>query len=186
MTDKISDMFKSFYKYFSLALLLASIFALAGCSGNQDNSQNQANTDQVQASAFNVPLFNAQDLNGRWRTSDEWIGKQPVVINFWGTWCGPCRREIPDLVKLNKEYSAKGVALISLAVNDTPSKVREYAAASNMDWVLLMAEDQILIDYKATTGIPTTVFINQNGNEVTRIIGMRDYQTLKTGFDAIL
>jgi hypothetical protein len=49
-----------------------------------------------------------------------------------------------------------------------------------------MAQDQIMIDYKATSGVPTTIFIDKNGNEVTRFIGMRDYQTLKQGFDAIL
>jgi len=166
-------------------IALMAVFQFLSCSGGNDSSQNQANTG-AQASTINVPIFNAQDLNGRWHSADEWLGKQPVVINFWGTWCGPCRREIPDLVKLNEEYSAKGVVLISLAVNDTPGSVREYAAANKMDWVLLMAEDQILIDYKATTGIPTTIFIEKSGNEVTRFIGMRDYQTLKQGFDAIL
>ena len=164
---------------------LMTVFQLLNCSGEKDSSQNQPNTG-AQASTINVPLFNAQDINGKWHSAEEWLGKKPVVINFWGTWCGPCRREIPDLVKLYAEYKDRGVELISLAVNDTPDKVKEYSSANKMDWVLLMAEDQILIDYKATFGIPSTIFIDKNGNEVTRFIGMQDYQTLKTGFDAIL
>mgnify|MGYP001579745171 CR=1 FL=1 len=168
----------------TLVALLA-VFQFLSCSGEKDNSQRQSNTG-VQASTINVPLFSAQDIDGKWHSADEWLGKKPVVINFWGTWCPPCRREVPDLVKLYDEYQAKGVELISIAVNDGPSNVKQYAAANNMDWVLLMGEDQILIDYKATSGIPTTIFIDKNGNEITRFIGMRDYQTLKTGFDAIL
>ena len=166
-------------------LAVTSVLLLLNCSGGDDNAQNQANT-QAQASGLNVPLFSAQDISGQWHSADKWLGKQPVVINFWGTWCPPCRREIPDLVKLYAEYKSKGVELISLAVNDTPDKVNDFAAANNMSWVLLMAQDQIMIDYKATNGVPTTIFIDKNGNEVTRFIGMRDYETLKTGFDAIL
>ncbi|HEX2897248.1 MAG TPA: TlpA disulfide reductase family protein [candidate division Zixibacteria bacterium] len=170
-------------------ILLIAI-ALLSCSGEKEDSEIQAAGDGSQASTTaapgNAPLFTAQDLDGKWRSSDEWLGKQPVVINFWGTWCPPCRREIPDLVKLNDEYGPKGVALVSLAVNDTPSKVKEYGANNSMNWTLLMAEDQMLVDYKVTTGIPTTIFIDKNGNEITRLIGGRDYATLKQGFDAIL
>jgi thiol-disulfide isomerase/thioredoxin len=166
-------------------ILLLSILTLFGCSGSESSQENQSNTSQA-ATIGTSPLFSAQDLNGTWRSADQWLGKQPVVINFWGTWCPPCRREIPDLVKLNNEYSPKGVVLVSLAVNDSPSSVKEYAADNNMNWELLMAEDQILVDYGVTTGIPTTIFIDRNGNEVTRFIGMRDYGTLKQGFDAIL
>ena len=133
-----------------------------------------------------MPVFNAKDIDGNWHTSTEWVGKKPVVINFWGTWCPPCRREIPDLVKLNKEYSAKGVELISLAVKDSPDKVKDYANENGMDWVMLMAVDQILIDYKAIQGVPTTIFIDKDGVEVGRFVGMRDYQTLKSGFDSII
>lgn len=165
-------------------IALLAVFQFLSCSGEKESSQKQPNTE-TQASTINVPLFSAQDINGKWHSADEWLGKKPVVINFWGTWCPPCRKEIPDLVKLYDEYKAQGVELISLAVNDSPDKVKAYAAANNMDWVLLMAQDQIAIDYKAT-GVPMTVFIDKNGNEVTRFIGIRDYQTLKSGFDAIL
>ncbi len=165
---------------------LAALFLALGCGGEGDSSESQPDTSQLAVSTLNVPLFNAQDINGKWHSADEWLGKKPTVINFWGTWCPPCRREIPDLVKLYDEYKGKGVELISLAVNDSPDKVKEFAAANKMDWLLLMAEDQILIDYKATNGIPTTIFIDKEGNEITRFIGMRDYETLKQGFDAIL
>lgn len=167
-------------------ILLIFLTQLSGCSkDSSSNAQNQS-AAATTASTVNVPQFSAQDIYGNWHHSSEWFGKQPVVINFWGTWCAPCRREIPDLAELYDEYKSKGVVLISIAVKDTPSRVKKFAAANNMDWVLLMAQDQILIDYRATTGIPTTVFIDKAGNEVLRFIGMRDYNTLKQGFEAIL
>ncbi len=167
------------------ALALISLL-MAGCSTSDSSSKPDNDSNSASISTINVPQFSAKDIDGEWHHSSEWLGKQPVVINIWGTWCGPCRREIPDLAKLYEEYKPKGVELISLAVRDTPDRVRQYAGRNNMNWVLLMSEDQILIDYKATRGVPTTIFIDRDGNEVVRFIGMRDYETLKRGFEAIL
>ena len=119
------------------------------------------------------------------RVQEELAGKV-VVINFWGTWCGPCRREIPDMVQLYEEYQKKGVEILSLAVKDTPEKVRAYSGNVGMKWPLLMSQDQIMIDFRALRGVPTTIFINREGQEVARYVGMRDYSALKLGFEAIL
>ncbi|MCH9024929.1 MAG: TlpA family protein disulfide reductase [candidate division Zixibacteria bacterium] len=169
-----------------LTVLALISLIIAGCSSSDSSSRPKNDSNSASISTINVPHFSAKDIDGEWRHSSEWLGKQPVVINVWGTWCPPCRREIPDLAKLYEEYKPKGVELISLAVKDTPDRVRQYAERNNMNWVLLMSEDQILIDYKATRGVPTTIFIDRDGNEVVRFIGMKDYDTLKRGFEAIL
>ena len=170
----------------SLTVLALISLIIAGCSSSDSSSKPNNDSNSASIRTINVPHFSAKDIDGEWHHSSEWLGKQPVVINVWGTWCGPCRREIPDLAKLYEEYKPKGVELISLAVKDTPDRVRQYAEQNNMNWVLLMSEDQILIDYKAYQGVPTTIFIDRDGNEVARFIGMRDYETLKRGFEAIL
>ena len=170
----------------SLIVLGLISLIIAGCSTSDSSSKPDSNSNTANVSSTSVPQFSAKDIDGKLRHSSEWLGKQPVVINVWGTWCGPCRREIPDLAKLYEEYKPKGVELISLAVKDTPERVRQYAGRNNMNWVLLMSEDQILIDYRATRGVPTTIFIDKNGNEIVRFIGMKDYETLKRGFEAIL
>ena len=131
-------------------------------------------------------FFVAANFDGELHHSSEWLGKQPVVINIWGTWCGPCRREIPDLARLYKEYKPKGVEIIALAVKDTPDRVRKYAGQNNMNWVLLMSEDQILIDYKAFRGVPTIFFNQKKAYEIVRFIGLKDYDTIKRAFEAII
>lgn len=170
----------------SLAVFAILSLIIAGCSSSDSSSTAKTDSNTATVSSTNAPQFSAKNIDGEWHHSSEWLGKQPVVINIWGTWCPPCRKEIPDLAKLYKEYMPKGVELISLAVKDTPDRVRKYAEQHNMNWVLLMSEDQILIDYKATRGVPTTIFIDRDGNEVARFIGMKDYDTLKKGFEAIL
>lgn len=161
------------------ALLIAAIVSCSGNDAKSGDAQSQVNTPPALT-------FTALDPDGVEHKSSEWIGKGPVVINFWGTWCPPCRKEIPDLAKVYHEFQSQGVTLISLAVNDEPDRVKEYAADAGMDWVQLMADKQILIDYKATTGIPTTIFLDKNGQEVHRFVGWQEYDDFKQAFSALV
>jgi thiol-disulfide isomerase/thioredoxin len=185
-----------------LILVLTAAVALycaISCGGSKEASadkpsnaavQTADNGSAVQAAAptSTAPVINftANDTKGQPRTSAEWFGKKPVVLNFWGTWCPPCRREIPDLVKLYKEYEPKGVEIVGFAVKDMPDKVQAFANTSDMGWVMLMANNQVLNDYDISNGVPTTVFLDRNGREVTRFIGPQEYGTFKSAFDAIL
>lgn len=134
----------------------------------------------------NLVSFAAYDIKGNLHNSDEWIGKQPTVINVWGTWCPPCRREIPELVLLNAEFEKKGVALLGLAVRDTPQKVEAFAANNNMTWLMMIGERKHLNSLGAITGVPTTIFYNREGKEIQRFVGPRSYDVFKKAFEAIL
>ena len=135
----------------------------------------------------NAISWAARDIDGIVHESSEWIGKQPVVINFWGTWCPPCRREIPHLVKAYQEFNPKGVEIIGIALRDSPGRVRDYAAKANMDWVMLIAGDQkMLADYRFSGGVPTTIFLDRSGKEITRFVGPRNLAVLRQAFEAIL
>ncbi len=165
-------------------VILFSFLLFLSCSGGDKSGKADTQQNQTaQAQKASVVTFAAADLDGTIHQSSEWIGQKPVVINFWGTWCGPCRNEIPELVRVYNEYQAQGIEIISIAVNDTPDRVRDYAAQAGMNWVHLMAEKQILIDYKATTGIPTTIFLDKNGKEVHRFIGFQGYDEFKQAFE---
>lgn len=181
-------------------LIAVAILALGSCGSNEQNSaktgaaqaQTQAET-QAQAQPVDNGAtpgagvqFAAMDLSGQAQNSSQWIGKVPVVINFWGTWCPPCRREMPDLVKLYDEYHSRGVEMIGLAVKDEPGEVSSFAIDKGMKWVMLMANDDVINAYNIVNGIPTTVFLDKSGHEVTRFIGSRSYEDFKPAFEAIL
>lgn len=168
------------------ALLLAGL--LWSCSSNttQQGAGTPSTTDtQGTAGAGPAVQFTALDIDGKTRASSEWIGKQPVVINFWGTWCPPCRQEIPDLVKLYDEYKGRGVEMVSLAVKDEPAAVRSYATEARMNWIHLMGDDPIYQVFGGVRGVPTTIFYDQTGKEVKRFVGAQSYQTFKQAFEAI-
>jgi thiol-disulfide isomerase/thioredoxin len=171
----------------ALSIIALSVMMTA-CSSSESKQDTgtPANTTAVADAAPSPMLqFSAKDVEGNIRNSSEWIGKQPVIINFWGTWCGPCRREIPELVKLYAEYKDKGIEIVSLAIRDTPEKVIKFTEQNDMNWVMLIATQEASRKY-GVTGVPTTVFFNRKGEPVNKFVGPRSYEVFKQQFEAIL
>lgn len=171
-----------------LGIILLLVCLVFGCSGDkQDASQGATSSDQTWAKVEGgVVTFAALDTRGRLQESSQWIGKQPTVINFWGTWCPPCRREIPDLVRLYEEYHPKGVEIIGLAVNDKAANVEVFSSEAGMKWVMLMGDEDHAAAYGGITGVPTTIFLNKDGQEIGRVVGANTYEQFKPAFDSIL
>ena len=120
-----------------------------------------------------LPAFELDDLEGAKTLSSRWQGK-PLVLNFWATWCGPCRQEMPLLQSLSGEWAGRGVTLVGIAV-DYPDKVREFAKRYNISYPLLVGE-QPALDLAAKLGMetpvfPFTVFADQQGEVVTLFVG---------------
>lgn len=167
-----------------LGLLMVSC---GGSSSNENQPQTTppATTDATPAAATGQFSFTAYDVNGVLHSSTDWVGKKPVIINFWGTWCPPCRREIPDLVQLYNEYNPKGIEMLGLAVKDQPNQVSAFTKEHGMNWVMMMADNNLVVRYRIT-GVPTTIFLDRNGNEVRRFIGPQDQETFRKAFELIL
>ncbi len=128
------------------------------------------------------------DLDGKRRPLTEWVGKQPTIVNLWGTWCPPCRREIPGMVELYKEYRGKGVEIVGVAFpgRDTPDKVRDFAKKAGMEWVMTMGDKSVARPLQWTGSVPTTIFYDKNGREVERFVGARDHATFKAAVEKML
>jgi thiol-disulfide isomerase/thioredoxin len=180
---------------FSPGIMLLTIIgvilsvSLISCGSDQQAENQPSETTAQQStpgSASAGVTFAAYDINGELHQSSEWVGQKPVVLNFWGTWCPPCRQEIPDLVRLYEEYSAKGIEIVGLAVKDSPDRVAQYSQQAGMKWPMLMADLNIMTALKATSGVPTTIFLDKNGKEIGRFVGMRNYETFKSAFDSLL
>ena len=77
------------------------------------------------------------DLDGQPRALAEWQGRV-VIVNFWATWCAPCREEIPLFIKLQQQYGAKGLQFVGIAIDD-PTKVKPYANELGMNFPILIA-----------------------------------------------
>jgi thiol-disulfide isomerase/thioredoxin len=177
------------YKNLLIASALATGLFLLACSSTEKAKANNGggNTDAVaQQAESEGPTFAVEDTEGVTHTYDEYKGKSPVVINFWGTWCPPCRAELPDLKRIYAEYYSKGIEFVGLAVRDTPGMVKEFAIRNDMKWPMLMANQEALISFNVTLGIPTTLFIDRNGQEQGRLIGASSYEQFKAEIEKIL
>ncbi len=180
------------------AMALIAI-GLTGCSSSDSQNSPQVKS-QVPPPSTNPPaataeakttdqpdfVFGAYDTEGSLHQSSEWIGKQPVVINFWGTWCPPCRREIPDLVKIYTAYRSRGVEIVGIAVRDNPSSVRQFADVNGMTWPMLMVDQDVIRVFPDIRNVPTTIFLDRDGREVRRFVGSRSYEDFKAAFESIL
>ncbi len=120
-----------------------------------------------------LPHFSLGDRSGKATPIAAFAGKS-LVINFWATWCAPCRSEIPLLQALNNEWAGRDVSVIGIAV-DYRDKVLEYAERLKIGYPLLIGEQDAL-DVAATFGVdspvfPFTVFTDRRGEVVTLYVG---------------
>ena len=133
----------------------------------------------LHAEARPAPPFSVKTLDGRaLKLAD--LKKRPVIVDFWATWCGPCRASMPHLSTMQSRYGKQGLAVIGMSVDENgPQGVKKFAQQLNVKFTLAMANDEILDAYGPIRSIPTTFFIARNGNIVRRVVGYIDGETME-------
>jgi len=121
--------------------------------------------------AGQAPGFTLTDVQGRAVSLADFRGKV-VVLDFWATWCPPCRREIPDFITLQSEFGSKGVQFVGIAL-DEPGNVKAFAQQNGMNYPVLLGDDDVAKSYGGISGIPTTFIIDRGGKIVNRFVGFR-------------
>jgi thiol-disulfide isomerase/thioredoxin len=120
-----------------------------------------------------LPQFQLADRDGQLRSLQDWPDRA-LIVNFWATWCAPCRREIPLLQQLQRDHAAEGFQVIGIAV-DFRDKVLAYADEMQIEYPLLIGEQEALDAAAAfgvaTVGLPFTVFSDRQGRIVTAHLG---------------
>ena len=118
------------------------------------------------------PPFSFTTLDGREGTLDSLRGKV-VLVNFWATWCPPCRQELPDLVDIQSEFGGERFTVLGVSLDQTgPSTVRRFAQEMNLNFPLLMGNQEVVTQYGNFRGIPTSFLLNQRHEQVKRYMGM--------------
>lgn len=131
------------------------------------------------AEARPAPPFAVKTLDGKpLRLAD--LKKRPVIVDFWATWCGPCRASMPHLSTMQSRYGKQGLTVIGLSVDENgPQGVRKFAQQLGVKFTLAMANDDVLDAYGPIRSIPTTFFIARNGDIVRRVVGYIDGETME-------
>jgi thiol-disulfide isomerase/thioredoxin len=142
-----------FLLFLGLALQLvgcSSREAAAACAGNEC-----------------LPDVKYIDTTGTAYTPDSLKGKV-VVVNFWATWCSPCKKEIPDLSKLYKQYKEKGVVMLGVLTSDNPSEtdLLNFQSDYDMEYPVVRQSSDILVSYDYPQALPTTFIFDRSGKRV--------------------
>ena len=120
-----------------------------------------------------VPQLSLKDVHGNTHTLVDYRGKI-VVLNFWATWCVPCKQEMPIFVDINKKYRDRGVAVIAASLDDDSTRkyIASFASTFKMDFPILVdANSDIMHELGLGESIPSTIFLDAEGNVVGKILG---------------
>ncbi len=131
-----------------------------------------------------APGFTLNDINGRNVSLSEFKGKV-VILDFWATWCPPCKREIPDFISLQTEYGSKGLQVVGIAL-DEPEKVVQFSHDQGMNYPVLLGTDEIAARYGGISGIPTTYVLDKAGRIVARYEGFRPRAVFESAIKDLL
>ena len=127
-----------------------------------------------------APAFVLHDLDGKTVRFSEFKGR-PVVLDFWATWCQPCRASMPHLNALQDHFGQRGLVVLGVSVDDGgPLRVRRFAEHMGVHIRLLMADEHVLDEYGPIRSIPTAFFIDRRGQVVRRVVGYIDPETMES------
>jgi cytochrome c biogenesis protein CcmG/thiol:disulfide interchange protein DsbE len=128
--------------------------------------------------AVAAPDFTLQDLAGNSVTLSSLKGR-PVLLDFWASWCGPCRAEMPVVERLNRDYAARGLAVIGVDVGESRETVAHYIAQQGYSYTVVLDSDLEAAMLYNARALPTLVVIDTDGNVAAYGQGMRSEAELR-------
>jgi thiol-disulfide isomerase/thioredoxin len=139
--------------------------------------------------------FTLNDLEGHEESLGQFKGKI-VLVNFWATWCGPCRIEIPWLMALQEKYARQGFTVLGVAMDEegksavAPFVQKERfkigANSQPVNYPILIGNDDVAEKFAGLIGLPTTILISQDGRQVKRIDGLLSYDEVDKTIQSLL
>jgi peroxiredoxin len=173
-------------KNFFFALAVGGIMA-SGCGKKESNdTKTAASNNHAVSESDKLPDFTLKTLAGDEINLRQFEGKKVVVVNFWATWCGPCRNEIPDFNDVYSRYRDRGVEFLGVSVDESPETVvPEFLEENPISYPVLAGSPDLTFRY-GVRGLPTTFIIDRSGRISKRIIGMTVAETLENELNKLL
>ncbi|MDD3181067.1 MAG: TlpA disulfide reductase family protein [Opitutaceae bacterium] len=148
------------------AVLVSSVVAACKPRAELTSSRQDAPAVLGRAPAWKLPNLAGQEVS-----SDEFKGKV-VVVDFWATWCPPCRAEIPGYIELQQKYSKDGLVIVGISLDEGGRDVvRKFAEKNKMNYTIVLGNDEVVQAFGGFQAIPTTFLIDRAGNIVHRKTG---------------
>jgi len=177
--------------HFALLAGLAALPALLACGRGAQTAQTAQGNGAVPPE-FNRPLT---ALDGTQTSLAQYQGKV-VLVNFWATWCGPCRVEIPWLIELEKKYGPKGLVIIGVAMDEEGKQVVEpyvqkerfevNGSPEAMNYQIVLGNDALAEQFGGLIGMPTSMLYARDGKKIKTMIGLINQDVLTKALESAL
>ncbi len=162
-------------------------------SASKDSKNNSVNfISQVSPVQKGIATDFIWTENGQTKSFSQETKNKVVFLNFWGTWCPPCRKEIPDIIKLQKDLKNKDFVVMGIALErgkdqiENKAKVSSYADNKGINYKNFIAIGELVEAYGGINNVPTTFLIDRDGKIRERIVGARSYEAFMQSINRIL
>jgi thiol-disulfide isomerase/thioredoxin len=132
-----------------------------------------------------APEFELTSLSGDKVNLQDFKGRV-VLLDFWATWCGPCRIEIPGFVQLQNKYGSQGLAIIGVSMDDSSQPVRQFYKDFRMNYPVVMGSDNLGELYGGILGLPTSFLIGRDGRIYAKHVGLTDSSVFESEIKELL
>ena len=121
--------------------------------------------------------FTLNDLSGQPQSLSQWRGKL-VLLNFWATWCGPCRSEMPGMERLWQRYRDEGLVIVAVSVDEgMERRVAKFVDILQLSYPILLDPESKVSDGYQVSGLPYSLLIDRNGELIARVVGEREWDS---------
>jgi thiol-disulfide isomerase/thioredoxin len=161
-------------KILATVVILLFTITVTGCQKENHAGTRSAseNVTHVQGDENKAPDFTLTSLAGDKISLSDFKGKI-VIVDFWATWCPPCRRGIPDLISIQNKYKNKVAVIgISLDRENTKAGVPSFVKKMGINYPIVYFTDKVINDFGGVNAIPTSFIIDQKGNIVSKMVGL--------------
>ena len=144
-----------------------------------------AQKPKATASGNLAPDFTITDIEGKKLALSDYRGKV-VLLDFWATWCTPCREEIPHFVEMQQKYGPKGFQVVGISMDDDAKPVKAFYQEYKMNYPVAVGDDKLAESFGGVLGLPVNFIIDSDGRIVRKFVGATEVSTFDKEVEALL
>ena len=161
-----------------VAVFLAGAVVYMGTRARKPGSAQAPGANTKSGQPQTAPDFRLQSIDGQPVTLSSFRGKV-VLLDFWATWCTPCRSEIPRFIEWQQKYREKGFVVLGVSMDDSSKDAANYAREMKITYPVVMGSSDVADSYGGVLGLPVNLLISRDGKILNKYVGATDLNALE-------